>query len=204
MPGFVPQDQVARLAETLDSDPQKQTMVKSYRITENPAGKQYFKGGAGLVSTVADYHRFAQMVANGGELDGKRILSKKTIEYMLSNHTVGTGGSPTASTGPGYGFGLGFAVRLQDGFRGRAGLDRRRHVGWRLGHELHDRPEGAARRGVHGAGAVEPRAHSHAVQKPDLRRDGRVEPSNGRRGGIRPRRPRSAPSPPRSPAPHRA
>jgi CubicO group peptidase (beta-lactamase class C family) len=99
-----------------DSDPQKESMVKSYRITQDPIGKQYFKGGAGLVSTVADYYRFAQMVANGGELDGKRILSKKTVAYMLSNHTVGTGGSPTASTGPGYGFGLGFAVRLQDGF----------------------------------------------------------------------------------------
>jgi CubicO group peptidase (beta-lactamase class C family) len=113
---YVPQDKVARLAETLDSDPQKQSMLKAYRITENPAGKQYFKGGAGLVSTVADYYRFAQMVANGGELEGKRILSKKTVEYMLSNHTIGTGGSPMASTGPGYGFGLGFAVRLQDGF----------------------------------------------------------------------------------------
>jgi CubicO group peptidase (beta-lactamase class C family) len=109
-------DKVARLAETLDSDPQKQTMMKSYRITQDPAGKQYFKGGAGLVSTIADYYRFAQMVANGGELDGKRLLSKKTVEYMLSNHTIGTAGSPTASTGPGYGFGLGFAVRLQEGF----------------------------------------------------------------------------------------
>jgi CubicO group peptidase (beta-lactamase class C family) len=113
---FVPQDKVARLAETLDSDPQKQTMMKSYRITQDPAGKQYFKGGAGLVSTTADYYRFAQMVANGGELGGKRLLSKKTVEYMLSNHMIGTAGSPTASTGPGYGFGLGFAVRLQDGF----------------------------------------------------------------------------------------
>lgn len=113
---FVSEEKRARLAETLDSDPQKQTMWKSYRITENPAGKQYFKGGAGLVSTIADYYRFAQMVANGGELDGKRLLSKKTVDYMLSNHTIGMAGSPTASTGPGYGFGLGFAVRLQDGF----------------------------------------------------------------------------------------
>ena len=113
---FVSEDKRARIAETLDSDPQKQSMWKSYRITENPAGKQYFKGGAGLVSTMADYYRFAQMVANGGELDGKRLLSRKTVDYMLSNHTIGMAGSPTASTGPGYGFGLGFAVRLQDGF----------------------------------------------------------------------------------------
>jgi CubicO group peptidase (beta-lactamase class C family) len=113
---FVSEDKRARIAETLDSDPQKQSMWKSYRITENPAGKQYFKGGAGLVSTMADYYRFAQMFANGGELDGKRLLSRKTVEYMISNHTIGMAGSPTSSTGPGYGFGLGFAVRLQDGF----------------------------------------------------------------------------------------
>jgi CubicO group peptidase (beta-lactamase class C family) len=56
------------------------------------------------------------MIANGGELEGKRLLSRKTVDYMLSNHTIGMAGSPTASTGPGYGFGLGFAVRLQDGF----------------------------------------------------------------------------------------
>ena len=112
---YVSEDRRGRVAEALDSDPLKQGMWKSYRITEDPSGKQYFKGGAGLVSTVADYYRFAQMVANGGELDGKRLLSKKTVDYMLSNHTVGMAGSPTASTGPGYGFGLGFAVRLQDG-----------------------------------------------------------------------------------------
>jgi CubicO group peptidase (beta-lactamase class C family) len=113
---FVPEAKIARLAETLDNDPQKATMVKSYRITQDPTGKQYFKGGAGLVSTIGDYYRFAQMVANGGEFEGARILSKKTVEYMLSNHIVGMAGSPTASTGPGYGFGLGFGVRLQDGF----------------------------------------------------------------------------------------
>jgi len=113
---FVPEEKRARIAETLDSDPQKHSMWRSYRIMENPTGKQYFKGGAGLVSTMADYYRFAQMVANGGELEGKRLLSSKTVGYMLSNHTIGMAGSPTASTGPGYGFGLGFAVRLQDGF----------------------------------------------------------------------------------------
>jgi len=55
------------------------------------------------------------MMVNGGELDGKRCLSKKTVEFMLSEHTVGMAGSTIATTGPGYGMGLGFGVRLHDG-----------------------------------------------------------------------------------------
>jgi CubicO group peptidase (beta-lactamase class C family) len=112
---WVPAEKVERLADALDSDPQKATLTKSYRIFENPAGKSYFKGGAGLVGTAADYLRFAQMVLNGGELDGHRYLSKKTVEFMLSDHIVGMGGTTAATTGPGYGFGLGWGVRLTEG-----------------------------------------------------------------------------------------
>ena len=112
---WVPPEKVDRLADALDSDPQKEKMMKSYRILENPVGKTYLKGGAGLVGTAEDYLRFAQMILNGGELDGKRYLSKKTVEFMLSQHTVGMGGSTIGTTGPGYGFGLGFGVRLDDG-----------------------------------------------------------------------------------------
>jgi len=113
---WVPKEKLARLAEALDADPLKAALAKSYRILENPAGKSYFKGGAGLVGTTEDYLKFAQMVLNGGEYRGKRYLSKKTVEFMLSEHTVGMGGSTIATTGPGYGFGLGFGVRLHDGF----------------------------------------------------------------------------------------
>ncbi len=112
---WVPPAQAGRIAETLDSDPLKVEMLKSYRQTYNPLDKSYFKGGAGLLGTAADYLRFAQMMVNGGELDGKRYLSPKTVEFMLSQHTVGMGGSTIASTGPGYGFGLGFAVRQDEG-----------------------------------------------------------------------------------------
>ena len=90
-------------------------MWREYRITEDPAGRSYFRGGAGLVGTAMDYFRFAQMIANGGLFEGRRYLAEPVVNYMLSNHTAGMAGSPTASTGPGYGFGLGFAVRLQDG-----------------------------------------------------------------------------------------
>lgn len=112
---WVPAAQAGRLAEALDADPMKAATLKAYRDSYNPLGKSYFKGGAGLIGTAADYLRFAQMMVNGGELDGKRYLSKKTVQFMLSQHTVGMGGSTIGTTGPGYGFGLGFGVRLDDG-----------------------------------------------------------------------------------------
>lgn len=74
-------------------------------------------GGGGLVSTALDYHRFCQMCANGGELDGVRILGRKTLELMTLNHLPGKGDLSTQSRSlfsetqnAGTGFGLGFAV----------------------------------------------------------------------------------------------
>jgi CubicO group peptidase (beta-lactamase class C family) len=77
-------------------------------------------GGGGLVSTISDYHRFAQMLLNGGHLDGERILSRKTIELMTLNHLPG--GQDLQAVAPpglfseavmsGTGFGLGFSVLL--------------------------------------------------------------------------------------------
>ena len=104
-----------RMAEAFGSDPLNASSLRSYSQFANPLGKSYFKGGAGLISTAADYLRYAQMMVNGGELDGKRYLSRKTVELMLSNHIVGMGGTTVATTGPGYGFGLGFGVRLDEG-----------------------------------------------------------------------------------------
>src|SRR5204862_6933236 len=98
---WAPKEKVGRLADALDSDPQKATLNKSYRVLENPAGKSYFKGGAGLVGTTEDYLKFAQMVVNSGEYQGRHYLSKKTVEYMLSDHTAGFGGSYIARTDPG-------------------------------------------------------------------------------------------------------
>jgi CubicO group peptidase (beta-lactamase class C family) len=75
-------------------------------------------GGAGLVSTARDYLRFSQMMLNGGELDGVRILSPKTVELITTNHLgdiqMGFGRS-------GVGFGLGFAVALDQGDIGEIG-----------------------------------------------------------------------------------
>ena len=62
---------------------------------------------AGLFSTISDYWRFSQMLLNGGELDGVRLLSPKTISLMITNHTADHN---VYVRGPGYGFGLGFGV----------------------------------------------------------------------------------------------
>jgi len=118
---WVTPDRTSRLAECLDSDPLKADMLKSYRQSYDPRGKCYFKGGAGLVGTAQDYLQFAQMMCNHGELNGRRYLSPKTVEFMLSNHTLGMGGSTIGTTGPGYGFGIGFGVRLDEGMGWTAG-----------------------------------------------------------------------------------
>jgi CubicO group peptidase (beta-lactamase class C family) len=61
-----------------------------------------------------DYARFAQMLLNGGTLDGKRLLSRKTIEFMTADHLGPVTGASDLLI-PGYGFGLGFAVRMHAG-----------------------------------------------------------------------------------------
>jgi CubicO group peptidase (beta-lactamase class C family) len=112
---WVTPEQEKKLAQTLDDDPLKLGMLKSYRQHYNPAGKSYFKGGAGLIGSTADYLRYLQMMINKGEFEGKRYLSRKSVDLMLSQHTVGMAGTTIANTGPGYGFGLGFAIRQGQG-----------------------------------------------------------------------------------------
>jgi CubicO group peptidase (beta-lactamase class C family) len=107
-------EQMPRLADALDSDPQKADAWKWARVEEDP-GKRYRLGGAGTVTTAEDFFRFAQMMLNKGQLDGVRILSRETVEFMMSDHILGLQGSPFPTTGPGYGFGLGFGVRRQEG-----------------------------------------------------------------------------------------
>ncbi|TCP97996.1 CubicO group peptidase (beta-lactamase class C family) [Sphingomonas sp. PP-F2F-A104-K0414] len=74
-------------------------------------------GGGGLVSTALDYHRFNTMLLNGGELDGARILGRKTLDLMTQNHLPGKSDLATMSkslfseaSNAGTGFGLGFAI----------------------------------------------------------------------------------------------
>ena len=74
--------------------------------------KTLFRGAGGLVSTARDYLRFQQMMLNGGELDGVRLLSPSTVSLMLENHT---GDLPLWLPGPGMGFGLGYGVVIDRG-----------------------------------------------------------------------------------------
>jgi CubicO group peptidase (beta-lactamase class C family) len=75
--------------------------------------KNWFCGGGdrgGVLSTISDYARFVQMLLNGGELDGERILGRRTVELMTSNHTRDI---PIPMLGHGYGFGMGVEVRIE-------------------------------------------------------------------------------------------
>ena len=96
---------------------------KTLKLLDDPERSGYRRdgrlesGGGGLVSTTADYVRFCQMLLNGGELDGARVLGRKTIELMTANHLPGGGdlaglavGSFSETKYDGVGFGLGFAV----------------------------------------------------------------------------------------------
>ena len=98
----------SRIAEPFPKDPDTGAAQNLLRVRENP---KYLSGGGGMVSTAADYVRFAQMLLNGGELGGVRIVSRKTVEYMTTDHLVGMRGAPAV----GYGFGLGFGVRHTSG-----------------------------------------------------------------------------------------
>ncbi|MDC3340122.1 beta-lactamase family protein [bacterium] len=109
----VPREKVKRVASVYSpSGPDKKIELfraPAYRETK------YFGGTAGLSSTAADYFRFSQMLLNGGELDGVRLLSPKTINLMITNHT---GDNDIYIRGPGYTFGLGFGI-LNDAGKAR-------------------------------------------------------------------------------------
>ena len=108
MPAYRPDD--PGLVRTLMDDPRTSAYLGPPKI---------LSGGGGLVSTMGDYHRFTQMLCNGGELDGARIIGRRTLEFMASNHLPG--GTDLTECGralfseaafDGVGFGLGFSVVL--------------------------------------------------------------------------------------------
>ena len=89
-------------------------------------------GGSGLVGTAADYLRFAQMLANDGELDGVRLLAPSTVDLIMSNHLPASMGEAPLSSlslgggslgGAGSGFGLGGLVVTHSGRTGMAGAE---------------------------------------------------------------------------------
>jgi len=107
-----------RLAEPFATDPWTGEKVQLFDMLEKPAMES---GGGGLVSTTMDYARFCQMLLNGGTLDGVRIIGRKTLQLMAADHLgPGVRIQGTLLT-PGHGFGLGFAVRTQEGMASFAG-----------------------------------------------------------------------------------
>jgi CubicO group peptidase (beta-lactamase class C family) len=101
-----------RLAEPFAADPWTGDKVQFFNMLDKPVMES---GGGGLVSTTMDYARFCQMLLNGGTLDGKRIIGRKTLELMASDH-LGAGVEIQGTlTQPGHSFGLGFGVRTQAG-----------------------------------------------------------------------------------------
>jgi CubicO group peptidase (beta-lactamase class C family) len=119
----LPAGKSARLAQPLAVDLASNQPIKVIDVAAQPKNDS---GGAGAVSTAADYLRFTQMLLNGGQLDGVRILSRTTIELMTSDH-LGTRIAAPTTPGelllgtPGYTFGLGFAVRQGAGVAGVPG-----------------------------------------------------------------------------------
>jgi CubicO group peptidase (beta-lactamase class C family) len=116
--GFrVPDDKVGRFAACYRRDAGKKLVlyddpqVSGYR--EQPS---FLSGGGGLVSTTGDYLRFCRMLLNGGELDGTRILGRKTVELMTANHLPGGGDLQDFAFEQGYGEvgfpGMGFGLTV--------------------------------------------------------------------------------------------
>jgi CubicO group peptidase (beta-lactamase class C family) len=119
--GFaVPPEKLDRYAKALANDPltrEPQTLRDGTKLHKFDCG-----GGCG-VSTAVDYLRFAQMLLNGGELNGVRILGRKTVEYMSADHMGPEIDATRLRAYPninGYGFGLGVAVRRGAGISGVA------------------------------------------------------------------------------------
>jgi CubicO group peptidase (beta-lactamase class C family) len=109
----VPPSKQNLIAEPLPTDSK---VVGMLPISNPRLPTTWEAGGQGMVSTALDYVKFAQMLLNGGVLDGHRILGPATVTYMTSDHLGQIGPGPTAYLpGPANGFGLGFAVRRQQG-----------------------------------------------------------------------------------------
>ena len=146
--------------------PEDRSISPSTGVSDPMMPRKWESGGAGMVGTVGDYARFAQMLLNGGTFEGKRYLKSETIALMTSDHIgpetkITRDGSyyPGASSG----FGLGFAVRTSTP----------PNTAWPLGEYRWDGvggtfffidPDGRYVRGLHGADALATRADSTTLK----------------------------------------
>ena len=102
----IPREKASKVAAIYRPD--KDGRIALLRKPEYREPTTYFPGVAGLNGTAADYFRFSQMLLNGGEYNGQRLLGRMTVNMMITNQ-IGEG-KPVYIRGDGYGFGLGFAV----------------------------------------------------------------------------------------------
>ena len=114
---LVPKPKVARLAQPFATDKETGKPIELLDVT---VAQKNDAGGAGSAATTLDYARFLQMLLNGGQLDGARVLSRATVAYMTADH-LDTIKSAIPTLQPGYGFGLGFAVRKGAGVNNTIG-----------------------------------------------------------------------------------
>jgi CubicO group peptidase (beta-lactamase class C family) len=113
------EDQLNRFASCYSRDAQKRLILQDDAQASQFLNRTFFSGGGGLLSTASDYLRFCRMLAAGGQLDGQRIVGRRTLEMMTANHLPGGADLARASlagfsetTHEGVGFGLGFACKL--------------------------------------------------------------------------------------------
>jgi CubicO group peptidase (beta-lactamase class C family) len=114
--GFsVAPDKAHRLAQIYSSDKNGNTVpMENEPLGDFLSDPEVHNGGGGLVSTMNDYLTFAQMLLNGGEINGVRILGRKTVEYMTSNH-LPADLVPYAANSLGEGYGLAVSVTVDEG-----------------------------------------------------------------------------------------
>jgi len=126
---WVPPEKRDRFAANYERTPEK-----TLRLIDDPERSPYLEpptflsGGGGLVGTTADYFRFCEMLRRGGELDGRRIIGSRTLRLMTRNHLPGNADLRQLALGrfaetpfEGVGFGLGFAVTLDEVQAGTVG-----------------------------------------------------------------------------------
>jgi CubicO group peptidase (beta-lactamase class C family) len=108
---YVSADKVHRLTQiyTADRKTGQTVVMKNEPLGDYKSDPTFHSGGGGLVSTLQDYFTFAQMMLNGGEVNGVRILGRKTVEYMTSNH-MPKNMLPYSPDAQGEGFGLAMSV----------------------------------------------------------------------------------------------
>jgi CubicO group peptidase (beta-lactamase class C family) len=114
----VPASKLGRLAQPLAIEPSTGQPIKLVEVTVAPKNDA---GGAGTAGTTMDYARFSQMLLNGGQLDGARLLSPTTVAFMSADHLGPMKIVQRGGVGTGYGFGLGFAVRTSVGIASTSG-----------------------------------------------------------------------------------